>query len=77
MTVDKQTAHLEDWELIQCFDKDNNRVLYGTVTGHPKLPDGMWIRTSLVEYFDPALSKATTRNTYYTLGVEKDYEEDE
>src|SRR5262245_30834847 len=44
-------------------------VLTGTVSGHPRFPNGVAVVTSCVLEFDLASGQARTRSGRYTLGV--------
>lgn len=57
----KQTAHLEDWSYA-------NETLYGIVSDHPRLVDGMLVRTSYIVKLDTEKKTCETMNTHYTLG---------
>ena len=70
-------AKLENWSFTRRAYSDpytppecahGYTALYGTVTGHPDLPDGSTVTTSeLVSFTMPAMV-AVTRNTVYELG---------
>ena len=61
----KPRATLDRWELDVCGRVELN--LCGIVSDHPKLRDGIWIRTSSVLRLDLEAGTAETMNTYYTL----------
>jgi hypothetical protein len=54
---------LDNW----AFSIEPRRRLIGTVTGHPRLPDG-WITTSPLVWIDPDRGVARTISRYYRLG---------
>ena len=62
----KPQAKIENWF------RGEYDLLYGEVYGHPKLPDGAFIRTSSVIKFDPNTKEAETLNTVYKLGKPKE-----
>lgn len=63
---EKQNARLEDWYLGE------DDMLFGTVYGHPKIPDGEHVVTSRVVFLDLLSSKAVTKNTNYDLGKRRE-----
>lgn len=56
----KQKARLENWHVI-------NGILFGTVYGHPLLPDGAFIQTSGLAIISDDKKSAETLNTIYEL----------
>lgn len=60
----KQTARLTSWRIE---DICGAYVLVGMVFGHPRLPDGEKIRTSLLKSIDFEKGEAETCNTIYKL----------
>jgi sugar lactone lactonase YvrE len=63
-TEKKQTARLDDWSI-----SPDGVIVMGTVTGHSKIPDGEYIRTSTVVRLDFSQSQLETLNTIYQLGA--------
>jgi hypothetical protein len=47
----KQTAHIEDWQVMNDLHGEY-QFLRGIVEGHPRLPDGIEIRTSILQKID-------------------------
>lgn len=62
--MEKQKATLENWSIDGVQD-----IAYGNVFGHPKIPDGTYIRTSLIVDIDRDGENiiVETLNTFYTL----------
>lgn len=58
-----QNACLDEW----AKEKRTYPILQGTVSDHPDLMDGDFIRTSLLERMAPDLSWARTNSRYYRL----------
>lgn len=56
---------LEEWFSVR-HHGGNGHCLFGTVTGHSRLPDGEHIQTSPV--LEQGKGWARTRNTLYRLG---------
>lgn len=68
MSENKQTAKLEKWTIEKrSFSNEEYEILRGYVSGHPKLPDGMYVTTSPIE---KRVGERTieTKNTLYNLG---------
>ncbi len=67
--------HLENWSIISRRNVPYSAPeilisqLIGTVSGHPKIPDGNLVTTSMIKDIDFEANTATTRNTEYTLGA--------
>lgn len=69
----KPHAHLDQWSV---YDWKDIRVLSGIVTGHDRLPDGLFIHTSNVLSLDEEVEMvAETENTFYSLGEKVEAEE--
>jgi len=60
-----ETAHLDEWGVT----RRTFTALEGTVSGHPELPIGDWIKTSELMAFGPERRWARTLSRYYTLGA--------
>lgn len=58
-------AHLDEWGLTTRTFK----ALEGTVSDHPELMTGDWIRTSEIMAFGPEKKWARTLSRYYSLGT--------
>jgi len=56
---------LEGWAMAE---RDGYAVLVGNVTGHPRLPDGTWIRTSALVWLCEHGTAARSLNRWYKLG---------
>ena len=65
---------IENWSVVTRFadpytaPESRTTVLQGVVFGHPLLPDGKGVTTSLVLSFDLVGRIAQTKNTTYHLG---------
>lgn len=57
---EKQRAILRNWSY-------DGSTLYGNVYSHPRLPDGLDVRTSHVLWIDKTIRVAETLNTVYIL----------
>jgi hypothetical protein len=64
--MNNQIPRLEEWHLV---GGPGGRVLVGKVYGHPRFSDGEQVTTTLVEDFNLATKRASTRNTVYDLGA--------
>jgi len=56
---------LERWK--HCEDFFGVPHLHGFVYNHPKIPDGEYVKTSDIVWFDPMLNLCQTRHTLYCL----------
>ena len=56
---------LEGWAMAE---RDGYAALVGNVTGHPRLPDGTWIRTSALVWLCEHGTAARSLNRWYRLG---------
>jgi hypothetical protein len=61
-------AHLDEWGTCQ----RGFTALQGTVSGHPKLPIGDWVKTSEVMVFGPRREWVRTVSRFYTLSAAAD-----
>lgn len=58
-------ATLKKWYQVQSLN--GQLTLAGTVYGHPRFPDGTFVHTSALQFFDREKAVAVTRNTTYFL----------
>lgn len=70
LSTTKPTARLENWHINEIGGASR---AYGIVSGHQRVPDGMWVRTSRILESKAILDYKEgdtfeTRNTIYVLG---------
>lgn len=63
MVASKPVARIEDWTFVEV---DDGSCLIGRVFDHPRIPDGHWTITSLIETYSRLEAEST--NTLYRLG---------
>ena len=57
-----KTYRIENWDLLHCPHGNHSHV-GGQIYGHPKYPDGTWVMSDKVVYFDHDLLQAMTHTT--------------
>lgn len=69
--TEKQTAHIDDWYLVDLWPIGSGQSLIGQVSKHPQ-QDSFKTKaqqTSMVVNLDLSAKTAETENTIYTLGT--------
>lgn len=64
-----KTYRLENWDILACPDMEGRAHVGGQIYGHPDYPDGKWVMTDHVVYFDnDAKQVVTFTSGTYQLG---------
>lgn len=67
--VPKHQARIEKWSIVCSSRREGDYwTLAGYVYGHPKVPDGSFVRSTKLLFVDFVTSLAESKNTFYRLG---------